>query len=159
MTVFKESLQSNSTLSSLLRTIQLGKTFVKWSITILSRISEVNQYLASHQILIYQVYQIRCNNWQDIKYMFNESRQSKLGEKELVMCLYLYGWCLCQNHLCFYIWTSIKLLYMHRRMFWFYESFDIFQIIFCHSFRMLYHVWLCSYQPCNLSLLFLLYHE
>ena len=44
-------------------------------------------------------------------------------------------------------------------MFWIYGSFDIVTIIFCHSFRMLYHVWLCSYHPCNLTLLFLPYHQ
>ena len=35
------------------------KTFVKWSIITLSRISKVNQHLASHKFLTHQVYQIR----------------------------------------------------------------------------------------------------
>ena len=39
-------------------------------------------------------------------------------------------------------------------MFWIYGSFEIVTVILCQSFLMLYHVWLWSCHPCNLSLLF-----
>ena len=66
----------------------------------------------------------------------------------------MFGWCLCQYYLSFYIWTTTELLYEYRSMFWIYGSFDIVTMIFCHSFCMLYHVWLCSCHPCDLTLLF-----
>ena len=53
---------------------------VKWSIKLLSRLSEVNHHLASHQFIINQVYQIRRKILQDINYNFTESRKSKIGE-------------------------------------------------------------------------------
>ena len=39
-------------------------------------------------------------------------------------------------------------------MFWIYGSFDIVTFIFCHLFCMLYHVWVCSCHPCDITLLF-----
>ena len=75
MIVFSSPLQSNSIFSSLSLTIILGKTFLKWSIITLSRLSKLNQHLASYQFVINQVYQIRKNIWQDINYNFNESRK------------------------------------------------------------------------------------
>ena len=67
--------------------------------------------------------------------------------------IYVFGWCLWQEYLSFYILTPTKLLYKLQRMSWIYGGFDIVTIIFCHALCMLYHVWLCSCQPCNLSLL------
>ena len=101
-----------------------------------------------------QVYKIRRNIWQVFNYNFTESRLSKLGEKNTVRSLYVFEWCLCRNYLSFYIWTPIELLYKHWSMFWIFGDFDIVTIIFCHSVCLLYHVWLCSCQPCDLTLLF-----
>ena len=71
------------------------------------------------------------------------------------------GPCMCLDNayvefLSLYIWSTTKLLYKHRSMLWSFGSFDIVKIIFFHSFCMLYHVWLCSCHPCDLTLLFLL---
>ena len=75
-------------------------------------------------------------------------------KKKTVMSRYVFGWCLCQNYLSFYIWTPTKLLYKQRSMFWIFSSFDIVTIIFCHAFQMLYHVWFCSCHPCKLTIIF-----
>ena len=158
MIVFMSPLRSNSTFSSLSIKIKLEKTFFNWSIITLSRLSKVNQHLASHKFVINQVYQIRRDIWQDIKYNFTESGKSKLGEKETVMYLYVFGWCICQNCFLFYIWTLTELLYKHQSMFWIYGSFDIVTIIFCHSYCIFYPVLLYSYHPCDLTLIFKLYH-
>ena len=53
----------------------------------------------------------------------------------------------------FYIWTLTKLLSKHQSMFWHFGCFDIVTIIFFHTFCMLYHVWLCSWHLCNITLL------
>ena len=68
--------------------------------------------------------------------------------------IYVFGWCLWQEYLSFYILTPTKLLYKLQRMSWIYGGFDIVTIIFCHALCMLYHVWLCSCHPCDLSLIF-----
>ena len=66
--------------SSLSLTIQIEKSFFKWWIITLSRLSTLNQHMASHQSVINQVYRIRRNILQDVNYKFTESRKSKLGE-------------------------------------------------------------------------------
>ena len=99
-------------------------------------------------------------------------------KKNTVRSLYVLGWCLCQDtpygtiifttisfcaykdnyklwhFLSFYIWTPTEILYKHQSMFWNFGSFDIVTIILFHDFCMLYHVWLCSFHPCDLTLLF-----
>ena len=97
--------------------------------------------------------------------------------KKNVGSQYVLVWCLCQdkpygaiilttisfcsynyNHklwifLSFYIWTPTKLLYKHWSMFLILGCFDIVTtILFCEKI-MLYHVWLCSYHPCDINLL------
>ena len=69
------------------------------------------------------------------------------------------GPCMClddvyEKNLSFYIWTLTKLLYKQGSMFWIFGGFDILKIIFCHEFHMLYHIWLCSVHPCDITLLF-----
>ena len=80
MIVFMSPLWSNSTFFLYSPTIQLEKTFFKWSIITLSILSKVNQHLATHQYGINQIYKIWRKIWQDINYNFTESRKSKLGE-------------------------------------------------------------------------------
>ena len=81
MILFISPLQYNSTFSLFITNNPIRiNTFANWSIITLSRLSKVNQYLASRQFLINQGYQIRGRIWQDINYNFTESRKSKLGE-------------------------------------------------------------------------------
>ena len=69
------------------------------------------------------------------------------------------GPCICWNDVyvkksSFYNWRPTELLYTHRSMFWIFGCFDIVTNIFFHAFCMLYHVWLYSCHPCNITLLF-----
>ena len=104
-------------------------------------------------------------------------------QKKTVMSQYVFGWCLCQDKLygtiilttisfrayrdnyklwiflSFNIWTQTKMLYKHQRMFMIFGSFDIVTIIFFCAFCMLYHVWLCSCHPCNITQFFPIYHQ
>ena len=77
-----------------------------------------------------------------------------LGEKNTVRSLYVFAWCVCQNHLSFYIWTPTELLYKQQSMFWIYGSFGIVTIVFCSSFCMLYNLLFYSCRPCDPTLFF-----
>ena len=52
-----------------------------------------------------------------------------------------------------FIFEDRHLFYKHQTMFWTFVGFDIVTNIFCRAFRMLYHVRLCSFQPCNLTII------
>ena len=108
--------------------------------------------------------------------LYAEHTRVRRPPKKTIRSRYVLWWFLCQDKpygtiilttisfraykdnyklwifLSFYIWTLTKLLYNHRSMFWIFGCFDIVTILFFHVFRLLYHVWLCSCRPCDVTL-------
>ena len=135
------------------------KWFDSWSDSFLLTINAAVIYMF-HDLWIYII--------NDFEYIFNG---------ETVRSRYVFGLSLCQDKpygtiiltmisfrtyndnynlwsfLSLYILTPTKLLYKHRSMFLFFGYFYIVTIIFFHEFCMLYHVWLCSCHPCNITLI------